>query len=77
MDPEFVLLDLMMPDVDGWETFERMRRITNLHHVKIAIFTSSDDPADINKAREMGASDYIKKPCKKSELLERIEKNLN
>ncbi|MCL2809595.1 MAG: methyl-accepting chemotaxis protein [Treponema sp.] len=76
LDPEYVLLDLMMPEVDGWETFERMRRITNLHHVQIAIFTSSDDPADINKAREMGAADYIKKPCKKSELLDRIERGL-
>ena len=71
---DFVLLDLMMPEVDGWETYDRVKRITNLHHVPIAIFTSSDDPADRNRAMEMGAVDYIKKPCKKSELLERIEK---
>ncbi|MCL2720119.1 MAG: methyl-accepting chemotaxis protein [Treponema sp.] len=76
LDPAFVLLDLMMPEVDGWETFERLKRLTNLHHVQIAIFTSSDDPADLNKARQMGAADYIRKPCKKSELLEKIERIL-
>lgn len=76
LDPNYILLDLIMPDIDGWDTYERMRRISNLHRVPIAIFTSSDDPADKNKARDMGAADYIKKPCKKSELLERIGKSL-
>ncbi|MCL2808846.1 MAG: methyl-accepting chemotaxis protein, partial [Treponema sp.] len=74
--PNFILLDLMMPQVDGWETFERLKRITVLNNTPLAIFTSSDDPADQSKAREMGAIDYIKKPCKKSELLERLEKHI-
>ncbi|MCL2719800.1 MAG: methyl-accepting chemotaxis protein [Treponema sp.] len=75
--PNFILLDLMMPEVDGWETFERLKRITVLNKTPLAIFTSSDDPADQNKAREMGAIDYIRKPCKKSELLERLDKHIN
>jgi CheY-like chemotaxis protein len=77
LDPDFVLLDLMMPEVDGWETYERMHRITDLHHLPVAIFTSSDDPADRDRARKMGVADYIKKPCKKSELLEKIDRILN
>ncbi|MCL2762653.1 MAG: methyl-accepting chemotaxis protein [Treponema sp.] len=76
LDPNYILLDLMMPEIDGWDTYERMKRISNLHHVPIAIFTSSDDPKDRHRAMEMGAADYIRKPCKKSELLERIEKIL-
>jgi len=71
-DPRFILLDLMMPEVDGWGTYERMKALSKLHNVPIAIFTSSDDPADRDRASKMGAADYIKKPCKKSELLERI-----
>jgi two-component system chemotaxis sensor kinase CheA len=62
----------MMPEVDGWDTYERIRGISNLHHLPIAIFTSSDDPKDQSRAKEMGAADYIRKPCKKSELLDRL-----
>jgi methyl-accepting chemotaxis protein len=74
--PDLALLDLNMPDIDGWDTYGRIRDINKLHHVPVAIFTSSDDPADKARAREMGAVDYIKKPIRKTELLERVEKIL-
>jgi methyl-accepting chemotaxis protein len=77
LDPNFILLDLMMPEISGWDTYERIKGLSRLHHVPIAIFTSSDDPVDKDRAIKMGAADYIKKPCKKSELLERIEKITN
>ena len=72
--PSVVLLDLTMPDMDGWETYDRIKAIGNLHHVPIVIFTSSDDPLDKDRAEKMGALDYIKKPARKSELLESLEK---
>ena len=72
--PNLVLLDLMMPDMDGWNTYERIRAISNLHNVPIAFFSSSEDPQDMARAKEMGAVDFIKKPTKKTELLERIDK---
>ena len=65
-----------MPEIDGWDTFERIKGLGNLHNVPTAIFTSSGDPSDQERARRMGASDYIKKPCKKTELMERAEKIL-
>jgi CheY-like chemotaxis protein len=74
--PSFILLDLVMPGTDGWQTFERIRGISNLHKVPIAIFTVSDDPADRARAKEMGAVDYIKKPTTKDELLGKIGKIL-
>ena len=77
LGPDYILLDLMMPEIDGWGTYDRIKAISNLHNVPIAIFTSSDDPRDKEQARKMGAADYIKKPCKKSELVERISKSLN
>jgi DNA-binding response OmpR family regulator len=64
----------MMPDVDGWGTYERMRELSKIHHVPIAIFTSSDEPSDKARAQKMGAADYIKKPCRKGELMDRIGK---
>jgi len=65
-----------MPETSGWDTYQKINSLSKLHHVPIAIFTSSDDPRDQERARKMGAADYIKKPCKKSELLERIERNI-
>ena len=76
LDPNYILLDLMMPEVDGWDAYDRIKALSNLHHVPIAIFTSSDDPKDQERAKQMGAADYIKKPSKKSELLDRIKKTL-
>jgi CheY-like chemotaxis protein len=74
--PDLALLDLNMPDVDGWDTYKRIRDINQLHNVPVAIFTSSDDPADKERAQKMGAVDYIRKPIKKAELLERVGKIL-
>ncbi|WP_461256520.1 methyl-accepting chemotaxis protein [Treponema sp. R80B11-R83G3] len=72
--PNLVLLDLTMPEMHGWETFVRIRDLTKLHHVPIAIYTTSVDPQDKAKARELGAVDYINKPVKKAELIERVGK---
>jgi CheY-like chemotaxis protein len=70
--PHVIILDLVMPDMDGWSTFERIKKISNLHSVPITIMTSSQDPADKAHAQEMGVVDFINKPCKKEELLARI-----
>ena len=72
--PNLVLLDLSMPDMDGWETYNRIKAISNIHHVPIAIFSSSDDPKDTEQAQKMGAVDFIKKPLKKTELVDRVGK---
>jgi DNA-binding response OmpR family regulator len=63
-----------MPETDGWQTYERIRGISKLHNVPIAIFTVSDDPADRARAKEMGAADYILKPTTQGELLEKAQK---
>jgi CheY-like chemotaxis protein len=67
-----ILLDLIMPGMDGWSTYDRVKAISGLHDIPIAFFTSSNDPKDIQHAREMGAVDYIKKPYEANDLLHRI-----
>jgi PleD family two-component response regulator len=74
--PDLFLLDLAMPETDGWETYERIKGLSNLNNVPIAIFSASDDPNDKAHAKELGAADYIKKPIKKTELGERVRKIL-
>jgi len=70
--PDLALLDLKMPGLDGWDIYERIKAINNIHHVPVAIFSSSEDPKDREQAKKMGAVDFIMKPIKKTELLERV-----
>jgi CheY-like chemotaxis protein len=74
--PQLILLDLIMPDMDGWNTYNRIKAIGGLHDTPIAFFTSSNDPKDIKHAQKMGAVDYIKKPYDKDDLLRRVERIL-
>jgi methyl-accepting chemotaxis protein len=74
--PQLILLDLIMPDMDGWNTYNRIKAIGGLHNTSIAFFTSSNDPKDIKHAQEMGAVDYFKKPYDKDDLLRRVGKIL-
>jgi CheY-like chemotaxis protein len=70
--PNLVLLALVMPNMDGWHAYERIRGISNLHNVPIAFCSASSDRKDITHAKQIGAVDYIKKPC--NDLLERVKK---
>jgi len=74
--PQLILLDLVMPDMDGWNTFNRIKAISGLYKTPIAFFTASSDPKDMKHAKELGAVDYIKKPYDRDDLLRRVEKIL-
>jgi methyl-accepting chemotaxis protein len=71
--PHVIFLDLIMPDMKRGDTLHRIKQISNLHFIPIAIYSSSDDPSDITKAKEVGAVDFIKKPCNKDELLSKMK----
>jgi len=75
--PKLVCLDIVMPDMDGWDTYNRLRAIGDLHDTPIAFFTSSDDPQHKKRAKEMGAVDYIKKPYDAVDLIHRVDKILS
>jgi two-component system KDP operon response regulator KdpE len=68
--PDLVLLDIMMPEVDGWETCRRIREISN---VPIIILTAKNQERDIVRGLELGADDYITKPFDPTELRARIQ----
>jgi len=75
--PHLILLDLYMPEMGGWDAIIRIRNLSKLHETKIVIYTSSDDPNDRAKAKELGAVDYIHKPVFKEGLLEKVTKLLD
>lgn len=67
---DLVILDVMMPYVDGFEACERIRETSN---VPIVILTSRDGVDDVVHGFELGADDYITKPFKIVELMARVE----
>jgi DNA-binding response OmpR family regulator len=68
-NPDIILLDLMMPGVDGWEVCRTLRTFTN---IPIAILSALDDPAIISTALDAGADDYMVKPIPSSVLIAHI-----
>jgi putative two-component system response regulator len=71
--PDLILLDIIMPNMDGWETYNRIRGISLLRDVPIAFLTSLDGEDEAQQAQEMGAADFIPKACQKDEFLTRID----
>lgn len=65
-----VLLDVMMPVMDGWETCKKLREISN---VPVIMLTARGETSDKVKGLRIGADDYITKPFEEDELLARIE----
>jgi len=68
--PDVILLDLMMPEVDGMEFCWRIRAFSN---VPILMLTAKDQDVDKVRGLEAGADDYVTKPFNTSELLARIK----
>jgi two-component system, OmpR family, KDP operon response regulator KdpE len=71
--PDLVLLDIMMPEMDGWELCRRLRELSD---VPIIFLTAKTDVKDRVKGLEMGADDYIVKPFDNDELVARVRAHL-
>lgn len=69
--PRFILLDVQMPDLDGFETCRRLRRMEGLHDVPVAFVTSLKTAADVKTAIAVGGNDFIAKPYEVPLLTER------
>jgi len=72
--PNLVLLDILMPNMDGWETYHRIRAISLLQNTPIAFLTSVSRTTEEKRAIDMGAADYIMKPYDREDILNRIKK---
>lgn len=74
--PDVILLDLMMPDVSGFDIMVAMKRDSALQHIPVVILTSSDDAETKLKALQLGAMDFLAKPVDASELALRLRNTL-
>ena len=74
--PDLILLDIMMPGIDGWETLTRLKRDADTFGIPVVIFTAREHSRGHQKSAEMGAADYFRKPFEPDELIELVEKHI-
>lgn len=74
--PGMVLLDLMLPDVDGFEVCQRLREDAGTREVPVVVVSALSDPASRRRARELGALAYLAKPFDPDELIAVIQRVL-
>ena len=74
--PELILLDIKMPDVDGYEVCAKLKHDPATQHIPIIFISALNDTEDIVKAFEAGGVDYVTKPFQFREVLARVESQL-
>ena len=75
--PDLILLDVMMPEMDGFEACAQLKRSPEWHDIPIIFLTSKTETADIVRGFELGAVDYVSKPFNPPELLARVNTHLS
>jgi CheY-like chemotaxis protein len=71
--PRLILLDIQMPDMDGFETCRRLRANPTLRHIPIAFLTALKSAADVTTGLAAGGNDFIVKPFDPAKLLARVK----
>jgi len=75
--PDLVLLDIIMPRMDGWEVFSRIKSNSRTHDIPVIMLTAKDQRIDkLIGLHVVRVDDYITKPFGRAELLERIKRVL-
>ena len=74
--PDLILLDIMMPEMDGFETCQRIKASTAWREIPIIFLTAKTETADIVRGFDLGAVDYVAKPFSAHELLARVKTHL-
>lgn len=75
--PDLILLDIMMPGIDGFDVAQRLKSDPAYEEIPIIFLTAVDEAANIVKGFKIGADDYITKPFNKEELLIRVRHQLS
>jgi len=75
--PEIIVLDIMMPEMDGFEVMEKMKEDEEIAGIPVIMLTAKGQGGDVLKGYKMGASSYMTKPFNLNELVENVELILN
>lgn len=74
--PDLVILDVMLPGMDGFEICHRLRSETTTAHLPILMFSAKAQEIDKDTGIKVGADDYLTKPAAPAEIVSRVEKLL-
>ena len=75
--PDLVLLDVMMPDISGFEVAQQMKADEEMSEIPVIFFTALNSTADIVKGFQVGGNDFISKPFNKEELIIRVTRQIS
>lgn len=70
--PNIIILDIMMPKVDGYATLEQIKKDEKLNHTKVIFLSAKNKESDIEKGMLLGADAYISKPFSIKKLVEQV-----
>jgi adenylate cyclase len=76
IQPDLILLDVMMPEMDGFETCRRLKAAEQWRQIPVIFLTAKTETADLVQGFELGAVDYVAKPFNAHELLARVHTHL-
>src|SRR3954467_5933261 len=68
--PELIILDISMPEMDGWQTLERIREMTD---VPVVMLTAREGELEAVRGLKAGADDYVRRRCGRQELVARVQ----
>jgi CheY-like chemotaxis protein len=73
LQPRLITIDVMMPNLDGWEVLQRLKTTPETAHIPVVVCSVLHEP---ELALAMGASDYLTKPVQQADLLAVLERHL-
>lgn len=74
--PELILLDVMMPEMDGFEVLDKIKEMPGFEGTPVIMLTAKDQSSDVLKGYQSGATSYLVKPFNLDELVETINQTL-
>jgi putative two-component system response regulator len=75
--PDLILLDVMMPGLNGWQVFERIRADHRWDRVPVVMLTALAQRSDVERAVELGVDGYLTKPFEPADLIHTIEETMS
>lgn len=74
--PDIIILDVMMPMVDGYATLEQIKKDKNLNHTKVIFLSAKNKESDIEKGLSLGADAYMTKPFSIKKIVDQVNELL-
>ncbi|MCB0457032.1 MAG: response regulator [Flavobacteriaceae bacterium] len=74
--PQLIICDIMMPEVDGYGVLEKLSQQPETQHIPFIFLSAKTEHKEIRKGMDLGADDYLTKPCEEQELVSAVESRL-